>query len=185
MGYIDGVTLTEKGSFAARLYGYELQAAEFLFSGLLDELDSTNMAVLAMASVLEAKKEPTSDDLSVSAPVRKRAVDIVSRIRKAESKVGLQQLTPELSFSLSTMIKAWLDGEDFEVIERMADMDEGHIVRNVRRTIQVLREIRDAAAGRADISNRISEAIEAINRDVVDAERQLQAGAEKDSNTLS
>ncbi len=177
MGYIEGTALTEKGLFAARLYGYELQAAEFLFSGLLDELDCTNLAVLAMASVLEAKKEATRGDLDVSKPVRKRAVDIVQRIRKTESAAGLQQLTPELSFSLSTMIKAWLDGEDFEIIERMADMDEGHIVRNLRRTMQLLREVRNAASGRAAISDRISEAIRAINRDVVDAERQLLAGA--------
>ena len=173
MEYIKDDVLTEKGAFAARLYGYELQAAEFLFSGLLDDLDPLNLAVLAMGACYESRMDPLPSDLEASQLVAGRAGKIVRRIRAVESAAGLTELTPELHFGMSTMVVAWMEGRDFETIKRIAMRDEGEIVRNLRRTIQLLREIRNAASSRGDIAKRISEAITILNRDVVDAERQL------------
>jgi superfamily II RNA helicase len=172
MGYTENGALTEKGSFAARLYGYELQAAEFLFSGLLDELDAGDLAVLAMAASLEGRGEQVP--LPEERHLIRRASRIVSEIRKVEKSIGIRELTPRLDFSLSGMVRAWVRGEDFETLERMTGLDEGEIVRNLRRTMQLLREIRSAARGRSDLAKRLSSAITAINRDVVDAERQLR-----------
>lgn len=174
MGYTDKTTLTEKGLFAAKLYGYELQAAEFLFSGLLDELDSPDLAVLAMASVFEGRKEPSPEDQMMSKSISGKAGKIIARIRNAESAAGMDQLTPELNFGLTRVIDAWVGGTDFEGLGRITDMDEGGLVRNLRRTMQLLREIRNAARDRVDMVQRITAAIQAINRDVVDAERQLR-----------
>jgi len=171
MGYIERDALTDKGSFAARLYGYELQAAEFLFSGFLDELDAGDLAVLAMAASLEDKGKPQPVE---EKRLVKRASGIVSGIRRVEKKAGIPELTPILNFSLSGMIRAWIEGHDFEDIEHMTGLDEGEIVRNLRRTMQLLREIRSAARGRSELAKRLTVGIEAINRDVVDAEKQLQ-----------
>ena len=63
--------------------------------------------------------------------------------------------------------------EGFDKILHYTDADEGEIIRYFRMTIQILREILDTPAS-IGLKDRVKKAIELINRDVIDAEKQLR-----------
>ena len=68
-------------------------------------------------------------------------------------------------------------GDDFSRVLQFTDTDEGEIVRYFRMTIQILREINDSAVSSHILKDRIANAIRLINRDIVDAEKQLREGS--------
>jgi len=68
----------------------------------------------------------------------------------------------------------WLRGTEFSKILPHTDTDEGEVVRYFRMTIQILREIRDNPISSPLLAERIKETVRMINRDVVDAEKQLR-----------
>ena len=77
-------------------------------------------------------------------------------------------------FHLSQAIEYWLLGTDFSKLVQYTDTDEGEIVRYFRMAIQILKEINDNPVASAILKSRIKETIRMINRDVVDAEKQLR-----------
>jgi superfamily II RNA helicase len=74
------------------------------------------------------------------------------------------------------MMEAWLRGTNFEKILRFGDTDEGEVVRYFRMSVQILREINDAKVASHLLKDKIRETIRVINRDIVDAEKQLREG---------
>ena len=70
----------------------------------------------------------------------------------------------------------WSQGCDFEDLPQYADLADGDFVRSFRLVVDLLRQIRRAAAEMSSLGNKLSRSIDKINRDVVDAERQLRIG---------
>ena len=68
-----------------------------------------------------------------------------------------------------------MHGMKFEKILDLTDTDEGEVIRYFRMAIQILREINDAPISPI-LAGRIKATIRMINRDVVDAEKQLREG---------
>ena len=83
-------------------------------------------------------------------------------------------VTPFTSFFfLSPCLEAWMRGEPFDKILRYSEADEGEVIRYFRMCIQILREIIDTPVS-GSIKEKARRAKEIINRDVVDAEKQLR-----------
>jgi superfamily II RNA helicase len=74
------------------------------------------------------------------------------------------------------MMESWLRGTNFDKTLRFGDTDEGEVVRYFRMSVQILREISDAKISSYVLKDKIKETIRVINRDVVDAEKQLREG---------
>ncbi len=68
----------------------------------------------------------------------------------------------------------WFAGASFPKISQYCPIDEGEIVRYFRMAIQVLREINTSSAITDSLKRKISDCLRKINRDVVDAEKQLR-----------
>ena len=79
-------------------------------------------------------------------------------------------------FHLSSAMEYWLRGTEFSKILQFTDTDEGEVVRYFRMAIQILREMEESSASSYILKDRIKGAIRLINRDVVDAEKQLREG---------
>ena len=77
---------------------------------------------------------------------------------------------------MAKAIDMWMRGEKFSQILRFTDTDEGEVVRYFRMSIQILREMADSEASSYLLKDRIKNTIRLINRDVVDAEKQLREG---------
>ena len=71
-------------------------------------------------------------------------------------------------------IEAWTQGKDFDHICKLTSEDEGSLVRYIRMVIQLLREIANAPHASEGLKAKARRARDMIDRDVVDAEKQLR-----------
>ena len=90
-----------------------------------------------------------------------------------EKRFGIKPLSKAYHFHLSPCIEAWMRNEEFDRLLRYTDADEGEIIRNFRMAVQILREILDTPAT-PQFKDRVKRVIYLINRDIIDAERQLR-----------
>jgi superfamily II RNA helicase len=177
-GYIYNGNLTDKGQFAKTVYGYELILSELYEEKILEQLDEFGLGVIVAAAVFEPRKNQRMP-LGVSKNtrrIRQACEEIYARIKHKEERYKIHPFSKFPSFHLSVAMEAWLRGTNFEKTLRFTDTDEGEVVRYFRMSIQVLREIREAKVASRDLKAKIGETIRILNRDVVDAEKQLRQG---------
>lgn len=174
MGHIKDEKLTEKGVFASKVYGYELTLAEMYTRGALDKLSEIELGLLACALVYEPRKGSIRPPLSKSGKkLLELTKPIIEYVHGMERKAFVNALSKDLFFNLSLALEAWMENESFDKIMRFTDADEGEIIRYFRMTIQILRELLDTNTA-PNIKSKIKSAFLLINRDIVDAERQLR-----------
>ena len=180
LGYIEAQTLLPRGSTAAHIYGYEVQFTQLLFSGVFEKLTEDEINCLMVAIVSEPRKDGYFKRLK-----DERLLDIlyavsseISFIQQLEVKHKVTEITPMLEFRLCTAMLAWSRGCEFDQLEKYAHLDAGDFVRTFRLVIDQLRQIRRAMTTHTALVEKLNRCIEKINRDVVDAERQLRIGQE-------
>ena len=177
-GYIREGTLTPKGQFAKTVYGYELMLSELYEENMLEQLDEFGLGVLAVSVVFEPRKNQVlMPGLSKGSRDIKRACEEIYRgIKHKEQRYKIYPASKLPHFHMAASMEAWLRGTSFDKTLRLSDTDEGEVVRYFRMAIQVLREINDAKVASPTLKEKIRETIRVINRDVVDAEKQLREG---------
>ena len=174
-GYIHQGGLTDKGRFAKTVYGYELLLSELYEQNLLEQLDEFGLGVICAAVVFEPRKNQHMPSLSKSSRKIKRICqDIYESIKHKESRYRIYPFSKEPYFHLANSMEAWLRGTNFDKTLQFTDTDEGEVVRYFRMSVQILREISDAKVASHILKEKIRETIRVINRDVVDAEKQLR-----------
>jgi superfamily II RNA helicase len=177
LGYIENNTLTQKGRFAKSVYGYELILAELYSAGILEQLDEFGLGVIAAAVVFEPRKNQHLSSLSKTGrKIRRICEEVYERIKQKERKYRIYPFSKPPYFHLSPSIEGWLRGTRFDKILQFTDTDEGEVVRYFRMSVQILREISDAKVSSHILKEKIRETIRVINRDIVDAEKQLREG---------
>jgi len=177
-GYISGGSLTQKGQFAKTVYGYELILSELYDQKILEQLDEFGLGVVACSVVFEPRKHqrlPT--DLSkTNRSIKKACEEIYDQIKEKERRYRIYPFSKLPYFHLTGCMEAWLRGTNFEKILQYTDTDEGEVVRYFRMSIQTLREISKAGVASQILKDKIKETVRVINRDIVDAEKQLREG---------
>ena len=175
LDYIKDEKLTEKGIFASKIYGYELSLSELYEKGILDHLSELELGVLSLALVYEPRKGSYRPPLTETAKkLRNATKDIINHIQYTEKKFGITSLSKSLFYHLAPCIEAWMKNESFDKILSYTNADEGEIIRYFRMCIQILREILDTSAS-LTFKENVKNTIALINRDIVDAEKQLRA----------
>ncbi len=180
LGYIGEQTLLPRGKTASHLYGHELQLTQLLLSGFFERLTEDEINCLLVAIVTEARKDSFSKKL-----IDERFLEILEAawneivdIQKVEHKHKVAEMTPPLEPQLCAAMLAWSRGCQFNDLTDYANIDDGDFVRIFRLVIDQLRQIRRAVAGHTTLVEKLNRCIGKINRDVVDAERQLRIGQE-------
>jgi superfamily II RNA helicase len=178
LGYIDRGTLTDKGRFAKTIYGYELILSELYEQNILEQLDEFGLGVLAAAVVFEPRKnqESPSSISKNSRNIKHLCEEIYDKIKRKEQRYKIYPVSKPPSFYLSSCIEAWLRGTNFDKTLRFTDTDEGEVIRYFRMSVQILREVNSANISSHILKQKIKETIRVINRDIVDAEKQLREG---------
>ena len=180
LGYIEDQSVLPRGSTAASIYGYELQLTQLLFSGLFEQLTEDEINCLMVAIITEPRKDgyfkPLKDERVLEALYTVSSE--ISFIQRLETKHKVTEITPLLELRLCTAMLAWSQGCAFDQLEKYADLDAGDFVRTFRLVIDQLRQIRRAMHGHTVLVEKLNRCIGKINRDVVDAERQLRIGQE-------
>jgi len=173
-GYIADEALTAKGQFAKNVYGYELLLSELFARNCFEELDEFGLGILAAAIVFEPRKNQQVHQLSKTARgIQELCEDAFEKIYNKESKYRIYPFSKAPFFHLAKPMECWLQGMQFSKILQYSDTDEGEVVRYFRMSIQILREISKTPISPL-LKEKIKETIRVINRDIIDAEKQLR-----------
>ncbi|MBI4398902.1 MAG: DEAD/DEAH box helicase [Candidatus Omnitrophica bacterium] len=176
MHYLEAGSLTEKGRFASRLYGYELMLAEMEGEQFLEGLNPVELAVILAALVYEPRKSDEAPHIPKRFRTLERTAETYIRhIHRREFKYRITPYTKPPHFHLADAVETWCRGVSFDKLMRAATVDEGELVRHFRMVVQLLRQLIHAPAVTDSLKQTASQAVYRINRDVVDAEKQLRA----------
>lgn len=172
-GFLDGRNLTEKGKLAAAVSGYEIQAAELYYSRSFDECTAQQLPVVLAALITEESRGRKNAPVS-SVRLTFEAEKVIHKLRMKEIKHQISMPIREMDFSLAAPIFAWANGCSLKELESFG-VPEGDLVRVLRMTIQLLRTLRDKIPD-TFLADKFHEALMLVNRDVVDAQAQLEVG---------
>ena len=179
LGYIDASGLLARGKIASQICGYEIQMTQLFFQGFFEKLSEDELNVLVMAIVCEDRKDwghyRKLDNKKIRSSLRSADREIDS-IRTLEEQYQIDPVTPKLVTKLSTAMLAWSQGCEFETLPQYVNLADGDFVRSFRLVIDLLRQVRRATVGHGVLLDKVDRCLDKINRDVVDAERQLRAG---------
>ncbi|HEX5053837.1 MAG TPA: DEAD/DEAH box helicase [Planctomycetota bacterium] len=176
-GYLGADGLLPRGKVAQRINGYEIQATELLFSGVLDQMDLHQLAATFTALIHEERRraEPHSHRREPG-PLMRTASEAVRRFVAIEVLQGAKTTIKEPDWGIGAAVDCWSRGGTIEDLERLAHSDAGDVVRTLRMAIQMMRQVRMTVGKGEQLAARLEEAIVAVNRDVVDAKRQFELG---------
>ena len=178
LGHLDGDTITEKGERARRVNGYELPVVELVAAGLFDALDDLQIAIVLTAVVYEGRKGDLTRRLSpaVLGPHRRLAERVVDGIVEVERELGITPPTRKLDFRAGAVVKAWWDGIGFADMDEVTNISHGDLVRNFRLVVQLLRQLSRVYHDERPMVEQIARIVARLDRDEVDAQRQLELG---------
>lgn len=176
LGFIDsdGI-ITDKGRVASVITaGDELVMTELMFSGLLNEMTSQQIASLMCAFAADegAKDEPEIPD-EMQQPWEKlmaiceRAYNVMLECGRNEQK---DKWMGKFDGTYVALTFNWAAGKSFkDVMEENPDAFEGGVIRTMKRTEEILRQAQRAAAvmGSPELEVKILDAIAKIKRDIV------------------
>jgi superfamily II RNA helicase len=177
LNYIKDSMLTQKGLFASSIYGYELVLSELNEAGVLEELGEFTLGILCVAAVFEPRKNQRhTGRLPKNARYLQEICDeVYEAIKSEERRYRIYPVSKKPYFHLAQVTQAWLSGTSFPKLTRLTDTDEGELIRYFRMAVQILREINSAFSTSPSLKKKASEIIRILNRDVVDAEKQLRS----------
>ncbi len=177
-GYIDEDGLTEKGRFASILNGYEVQAAELFGYGIYHLANEAQLAMLMVAIVFEQRKGDFSSHLPprTLAEIKSLSEKRIRDFRHVEFEAGMVDLLKEPDFRMAAPTHAWAKGASFEELRELTSISDGDLVRNFRMALQLMRQIRSQVRGDRDLPEKFGAAIRMLDRDEVDAKKQLELG---------
>ena len=187
LGYIESENLLPRGNTASHIYGYELQLTQLLYSGFFERMTEDEINCLMITIVSEPRKDgyfkKLKDKRMLS--ILDAATDEIMYIRELEAKLKVTELVPHLETRLCTTMLAWSRGCSFDKLPEYADIDDGDFVRSFRLVIDQLRQIRRSMTGHTALTEKLNRCIGKINRDIVDAERQLRIGQEQELDSTN
>jgi superfamily II RNA helicase len=172
-GFLDKQNLTEKGKLAAAVSGYEIQTAELYFSRSFEECSPQQLSVVLAAIITEESRSRRNAPI-VNVTLKFDAEKVIHKLRNKEIKNHISAPIREMDFSLAPPIFAWANGCSLKELESFG-VPEGDLVRVIRMTIQLLRTLRDKIPD-PFMADRFHQALVLVNRDVMDAQAQLEVG---------
>jgi superfamily II RNA helicase len=178
LGYLEGDVLTPRGKIAKLINGFELQLTELCFGGLIENLPVDALAVVFVGLIYEERRRgevafvPSRLHGNVRTSVQRAVHQLV--IRAADHGIAADIKMPD--WGLTQVAQNWVAGADFDELVEHAEVTPGDIVRTFRMAVQLMRQLRRAIDPSWDLSDRLQRAMDALNRDAVDARRQLELG---------
>jgi superfamily II RNA helicase len=176
--YLDGDELLPRGRVARSINGFELQVTELLMGGTLEHLPPRALAMIFAALVHESR--PTAPAVRLGRDtyreVRLEVDRTIRRLSGLEAHHAIPRAVKPADWALTPAVLAWFDGVPFEELEELSPIPPGDLCRGLRMALQLMRQVRRAIDPSWDLFERLGEARSALNRDVVDARRQLELG---------
>ncbi|MDG1050401.1 MAG: DEAD/DEAH box helicase [Planctomycetota bacterium] len=178
LGYIKDQAVTGKGEIARCLGGYELQMTELLFNGALETLPPKALAMVFVAMIHEERRAAQRPwvPASMFGGTRRHLDSVIGEICQVEARFGIEPAMKRPDWGLTPATLGWFGGLSMDELEEQLEVNPGDVCRVFRMAIQLMRNVRRSVDRDWDIVDRLDEAIEAMNRDEVDARKQLALG---------
>jgi superfamily II RNA helicase len=173
-GYIDGDELSPRGKLARMINGYEIQVTEFYFLGILERATVIELVALFTAIVYEPRKMDDTDQTRIQC--ERECLDAVRDWRREEKQKDLANLTKRPDFGLNLVAIRWAKGASFDEVLKLTTAPEGDLVRTFRMALQLMRQLGRVLDKEDELRSKLHDAASLMDRDVVDARRQLELG---------
>jgi ATP-dependent RNA helicase HelY len=177
-GFLNGWTLTERGSMLRSVFHEsDILVVESVALGHFDHLDHREIA--ALASCLVQEDRPNAGEASAHPPT-KRLVGRVKSLRAAARDIARHQRRlglPEQRMPSSTVVAhvyEWARGDELSDVLCAADVAPGDLVRVLKQTADLLRQIAAVAADPLT-QDAASRGGDALWRGVVSASARIDA----------
>jgi superfamily II RNA helicase len=160
LGYIQGDSLTDKGRFATHIYSNELLISEIFSTNLYKQLSEKEINILTAAVIYEPRRKDYFT-LKGSARTVNHIMQTISNkkyVIKNLNKLHLKRMT--------RVIGDFTEGADFKDLLELCSLDEGDLIRLIRRVIDMLRQVAHASED-YDMQDKIHSCINKIYRSVV------------------
>lgn len=173
---VDG-SLSRKGQLCAKVNGYEVAVTEAYEGGWLFRCDPVQAVMLFAGIVYESRPAdqsaaPTRHLKGIAVPFAQHMYELAQH----EAALGLRDLTRGPDFGLAGPIQRFAEGMTFDEALDFTTLAPGDLVRTLRMTIQLLRQTAHALPADDPVALTLHQARALIDRDVVDAKRQLELG---------
>lgn len=157
LGYIAGESLLGRGEVARHLHVEPVLLTELMFGGFFhDEDEPTIAAILAAVDF-----DPRHDDATFSmrqVPAVRHVERLARRLRSAGCSIGFEPV-------ICPLVYAWAGGTAFGDLLSHTTVQEGDLIGAIRRAIDLLRQLRTAAAGDDALQEKLRGVQERIDRD--------------------
>jgi ATP-dependent RNA helicase DOB1 len=157
LGYMRGDELLVRGKCAAKIYVQELLVTELLFSDVFGQLDDDQLNGLLSCIDFEPRKNDYFARLQVLDMAQ--VLELTKYLDKACGE-GTCRFDPRVA----PIAHAWSQGASFETVQRMCNLDEGDIISVLRRTIDLLRQMREATED-SILRSRFKDCMVKLDRD--------------------
>lgn len=168
-GYLANNYPTEKGLMTSAIRSEnELFFSEIILSGILDDLEPSELAAILCAIVTESKKE-------IFIPFRlskntkekmKNVFRIARQIDKIQKEYDIEAPINCTTF-YSPIIEEWVNGMEWEELINSLELSEGDIIRAFKRTIDLLRQLTIIPNVPEKLAKTASITIDCINREPI------------------
>ena len=173
----DNGALSRKGRLCVQINGYEIAVTELVDGGWLFRCDPVQAAMVFASMVYDPRPSDASARPSRSLKgIRVPYAERMASFAEVERDAGIRHTTRGPDFGLAGPIQRWAEGKELDVVMDQTNLAAGDLVRVLRMTIQLLRQVAHALPTGDPSIEVCLEARRLIDRDVVDARRQLELG---------
>jgi len=178
LNYLEGDEVTRRGALARLFAGYEVQVTELLFRGTIENLPPRALALVFSGLIYEERRRHDRPwvPARIYGNLRHAVDDVLSELGSREVRHGIGPGLKRADWGLSKATLAWYDGATMEELEDETGAIPGDACRVFRMAIQLMRNVRHAIDPDWDLADSLREACRQMNRDEVDARRQLELG---------
>lgn len=178
LGYLDGDRVTKKGEVARRLGGYEIQVTELIFGGSLETLPPKALAMVFVAMIHEERRAAQRPWVpsSMFGGSRRHIDQVMGDLAQAEARHGIEPGMKRPDWGLTPAVLAWCGGLSMERLEEDLQINPGDVCRVFRMAIQLMRNVKRSIDPGWDLGDKLDDAVMGLNRDEIDARRQLELG---------
>ncbi len=166
-GCLEDVNLTEIGkSIGSLRTENELWVGLVLLSGYLDDLQPPDLAAVIQSISVEVRRS----DLWCNYKPSLKVLDVFNELESLRKLLSSQQFNNSIDFpiylekDLTGIVSQWARGQKWKEIILNTSLDEGDVVRIIRRTIDVLSQIQYCCGLSSKLKNNAKLTLKAINR---------------------
>lgn len=157
IGYLRKDDLLPRGTCASRIYVQEILVTELIYSDVFQQLDDDQLNSLLSCIDFEARKNDMFQRVTVFDPAPiKKIIDYIQSVC-GQDAVKYDPRVAGITY-------AWSQGTTFVEVQNLCNLDEGDIISVFRRTIDLMRQMREAIID-SDLRTRLKVCMEKLDRD--------------------